>query len=240
MEGVMSALLKLELLGRPGLRPGVPFAETVHCYSLKFMLEDIFLLVAFAVCEKARRAGGMAFACPSLRCPCRCCQRLMSLRLKYMFIGPAPRALFSALKMVSDGSAVIVTESLDLLRNLNFELNALFLTSFCLYIPQCLPCTWRRFLVLIDMFSHIPSSLISEQEWKTRFRRMADNILAAETTMIKNLRNELRRRGWEEEFDSWFPSTKQNVLRTVVWDFVTSLSSFRQFGQQFASRPLRL
>lgn len=139
-ELLMRAMLKLPLVGRSALQASVSLEAAVHCYSLKFMLEDFLLFVACASCRHKRRTTGEVLSSVPVRCNCISCKLIWRLRLRYMFIGPAPRALLQACTHQP------LEQTLPTLRVLNQKLNEILCTKLCLYTPQCLPWTWRKFL----------------------------------------------------------------------------------------------
>ena len=86
-EALMLSLLTLDLLGRPTASPSLPFASRVHCYPLKFMLSDVFLLVGCAVCSRAGRPADegddgarVLGRSPPVRCRCPQCTLLFRVR----------------------------------------------------------------------------------------------------------------------------------------------------------------
>ena len=137
---LMRAMLKLPLLGRSALQASVSLEAAVHCYSLKFMLEDFLLFVACASCRHKRRKTCEVLSSVPARCNCISCKLIWRLRPRYMFIGPAPRALLQAC------THQLLEQTLPTLRVLNQKLNEILCTKLCLYTPQCLPWTWRKFL----------------------------------------------------------------------------------------------
>ena len=139
-ELLMRAMLKLPLVGRSALQASVSLEAAVHCYSLKFMLEDFLLFVVCASCRHKRRTTGEVLSSVPVRCNCISCKLIWRLRLRYMFIGPAPRALLQACAHQP------LEQTLPTLRVLNQKLNEILCTKLCLYTPQCLPWTWRKFL----------------------------------------------------------------------------------------------
>jgi len=149
---LMLALLKVPLLGRPAAAAELGFNRRVMCYSLKFVFSDLLHLLAAALCSKSRSRKHPleVVGNPIFRCSCHRCQGVWVLRLQFMFFGPSPCALHTELAKKPLGHKPTLEATVDVWRSMLQEWNAFFASSFCLYTPQLLPCTWRHFIQLSE------------------------------------------------------------------------------------------
>ncbi|CAK0808275.1 unnamed protein product, partial [Prorocentrum cordatum] len=172
-EALVLSLLTLVLLGRPAVSPSLPFASRVHCYPLKFMLSDIFLLVGCAVCSRAGRpadAAGMPDGSP----------------LAVETALPKLRQLNECINEYFGSSFCLYRAAFGPSRRRD----------------RRLPCTWRLFLTRARSKSKVPPDALADCEWRSRCRVLAEATMAAEAALMTNMFGWLARHGLFSEYES--------------------------------------
>ena len=220
MKEVMLALLQLPLLGRPHAPKGISYNRWILCYSLKFMLGDIFHFLAAALCaqSRGRKRDREVIANPLFRCSCRHCSVIWGLRLRFMFYGPSPCAFLCALLRRPAGDKETLETVPELWPVLLKLLNEVFDAKFELYTPQLLPCSWRHFVELAITYKSKDAALWKLMHDVSPGRRVAQEFYLAESTLILSTRHGLKALGLESTFTGWPAEVKRAVVKRVVWN----------------------
>lgn len=206
-EKLLRSMLRLELLGRPGLPEDLDLGTAIQCYRLKFLLEDFYLFLAAATCCVDKGEPGVLAERTPLRCQCAACLALWHVRSRYMFMGPAPRAFFGSVAEAEAGA------TFQIMAQVNEILNRRLHTSLCLYTLQCLPCTWREFIRQCQKYSGASASDLKDMDFKSGHRRLAEAVLRLEAARRKDLDAVLERHGLVGLFEG-LPLQLQNRIFT--------------------------
>ena len=180
MEAVVVGFLGLDLLGRPTVRQDVSPAQCYHCYHGKFLLSDLYYLIATLLCQRGQRL-------PSGRCDCARCQVLWHLRKTYMFFGPSPLAFHCALERKSTGDVTVNCRTVDVWRRMRELLEADLPGQWDLYIVQMLSCTWRVFLATERRHAQACEPEVGGIAWVSVQRQHVVRVFQLETVRLQEL-----------------------------------------------------
>ena len=90
LESFMLHLSSVTLLGRSSLPAKDDFGDKICSYALKFVMGDVYFLLAMLLCaEVEERGAGIVKA----TCICCACKLVRRLRGDYIFMGPSPLIL---------------------------------------------------------------------------------------------------------------------------------------------------
>ena len=223
-EKLMHYILQLDLLGRPGADISIPVVERAGCYAAKFMLDDCFWLLMCICCQVARRKCPRTVVSIQPRCQCRCCLRILRLRKKFMFMGPAFRDLLVALKQPATGCrAALVRSSLVLAREMLHDVNCLFEASLDLYALQFIPCIWgkvlryeRRLVVAVCSGGH-EVHRVSKAIYKSSRRRDRDRLMFLESKAMGEFHLGVERLRLKDQVLEVSPLTLRKAVDVVSW-----------------------
>ena len=180
MEALVDGFLGLDLLGRPTVWQTISPTERYQCYHAKFLLSDLYYLVATLLCQRGQRL-------PSGRCDCAPCQVLRHLRKTYMFFGPSPFAFHCALERKSTGDKTVNCRTVAVWRRLRELLEVDLPGPWDLYIVQMLSCTWRVFLATERKHADASELDFSTVSWVSVPRQLVVRVFQLESQRLHDL-----------------------------------------------------
>ena len=202
LETFMVSLSKITLLGRSE-KPSDSLGDRLCSYPLKFIMSDIYYLMAKLMC---RSTGEKPFA----ECQCQTCCLMQRLRGSYIFMGPSPLILTATLaNRRPDGD-----KTLTVLRKARSVLEEQCKIYFDLYCMQMLPCMWRHFLRRLST---------DREEQITHYRQLAQKTFLLEKQTIETAREWLIHFGLLAMFEN-LPREKQ-ISFIYSYTFLPSTSA---------------
>ena len=224
-ELIMLELLRFELLGRPTFPGNLPFHLRILVYAIKFPLSDIFCMMHACLCSKLDRDYDLQPVTGfDIRCGCVQCTRVMHLRQRYIYFGPAPRALHASLVRQKVGRTSVEETTYGTWKRMLSLLNAKFAVCLCLYTLQMLGCSWRRFIRLCARGKKAPVSRWIGLCQLSRHRDLQVSLYRAETQLLRIALC------WLENFSllAQFMQLPAHARRALVHRVTWSLSTTRE------------
>ena len=203
IEAMMVGLSKITLLGRKA-GDEAKFGEQICSYPLKFVMGDVYYILANMLCSDDATAHGAVLK-PT--CKCNGCRFLRKVRGEYIFMGPSPLILHATLSKEKPSGV----RTLPALRKTRKLLESMTKSYWDLYCVQMLPCMWRKFLrelqkLLSDSF---------QETKKTAYRTLAE-------ICFKGRKKEIQlAKSWLQKCELWKTFKKLNIAkkRKFIEDF---------------------
>ena len=195
------ALLCYPLVGRPRVPTKTHRNLKIFSYPAKFLLEDHLQVIGHVACRGSQLP----------RCPCVSCSKILWLRQHIMCFGPAPRALFRALRP----SAPSMTNVLPTYVHMRELFEAEYEASLDLYTFQALPCFWRAFLELERM--SVAANAVPADN-KSRYRHVCERLFLMETLRIADLERVLDHEALLPQYRALSLSARASLLEMAFDD----------------------